>query len=364
MTTDGRNSRYDVALLGSEGSGTAGFGEAFRAALTFLAGVTNPNTAEAYRRDLLGCGYKPGECRHTEPDQHNQLAWFHWCLREGVNPLTAGRDDLREWLADLADDGQSGSTQARRLGAVSAWYADLLASDKIDVNPVSRLRPKERPKRRTPGTAGTALSDAQALDLLAAADADGPRSAAIVATAIYSGMRVSEVVHLNIESYTVADEGPMLTYVGKGSKTIQTPIPPVVSDRIDAWLAVRRDTNRLPVPVQHRPRIRPDRPLFVTVDGDRLSRQTLYRLVRRLAEAAGIPTPVSPHDLRRTHISQAIKEGVPIRDVQKSVGHANSSTTEGYDRSHLERDRQTSYRLAARHAKIVADPREDEHHAA
>ena len=328
------------------------FGRYLVLAETFVATFVREPTRAAYRVDLLGCGHPVGQCRHRAPQRdHNPVAWLPWCYRRGVDPLTVKGAVIELWLADLAAAGQSDGTRARRLSTASSWYAWLIRQEVIDVNPVVRVDRKKKPKKRASGTAGTALSLEQYRDLLAAADADSPRSGAIVALAGIAGLRESEITDADIEGIGSELGGPVLKYKGKGGKDHRAALPPAVIDRINAYLGIRTDRERLPALTAG---ARPRRPLFVTSTGNRLTRMYVYRLVRRLAERTGIPGTIAPHDLRRTFGTQAIGAGAPLRDVQQAMGHSRAETTEGYDRNLFDPSRHPAHLLAAKLAEIQA----------
>jgi site-specific recombinase XerD len=94
---------------------------------------------------------------------------------------------------------------------------------------------------------------------------------------------------------------------------------------------------------------RTDGPIFATATGTALDRVAAWRLIRRLAKTAGIAHPerISPHSMRATFITTALDEGVPLRDVQDSVGHADPRTTRGYDRNRNNLARHATYTVAA-----------------
>lgn len=314
-----------------------------------------PNTHRAYRLDMFGCRHGP-PC--TDPEcEPNPLAWLHYCARHDLDPITVRTTVIQWWLADLSHAGQASGTRARRLSSVSSYYLYLFREGVIEVNPVARLDPKRRPAPRERGTFGTALSDEQALALLAAADDDKPLNAALLATGIYCGLRVASLADLNDDDVTEGAAGPMLTYRAKGGKTARTPLPSPAYDRIRAWQAARHhSTERMPALRTEPGR---SRPLFVRPNGKRINEPYMWRLVNRLATRAGIGR-IMPHDMRRTFGTLNLADGANLREVQRAMGHAMSSTTEGYDLGAFDLDRHPAHRLARRLAKV----REDVPHAA
>src|SRR5690554_1329090 len=360
MTPTAHNHRYGVAPnLPELASSSPLFRRLLELADAFAATYPRANTRAAYRVDLYGCGYPLGQCVHPKPDKiHNFDAYLWWCYRARVNPLACEAADVELWLADIADR-QAEGTRARRLAVVSSWYAWLVRQRVLaaDDNPILRMDPRKKPKRRQPGTFGTALSLEQAQAVLEAADRDGPRSSALVALALVCGLRESEIVGLDLEDLTTGMHGPGVNLKGKGGKHRWVPFPPPVATRIDAYRLARAGIERLPATG---PGSRPRRPLFVTKTGGRLDRHYVYRLIRRITARAGIPDGVMPHDLRRTFASQALEDGVPLSDVQDAMGHAMPATTRGYDRRGQNPDRHPAHRIAA----LLEEVREDGTHAA
>lgn len=329
---------------------------AFRLAVGWLRTFEDkPNTHRAYRLDMFGCRHGP-PCADPECEP-NPLSWLHYCARHDQDPITVRTTVIQWWLADLANARQASGTRSRRLSAISSFYLYLFREEVIEVNPVARIDPKKRPAPRERGTFGTALSDEQALALLAAADEDSPCHGALIATGMYCGLRVDSLSGLNVEDVVSGAAGPTLTYRAKGGKTARTPLPPPAYDRIVAWLAAREDAERLPM---LRTEVGRGRPLFVRRNGKRINEPYVWRLVNRLAPRAGLQGRIMPHDLRRTFGTLGIADGTPIREMQLAMGHTMSSTTESYDLGAFDLERHPSHRLARRHAKL----REDGPHAA
>lgn len=296
----------------------------------------SPHTADAYGVDLT--------------------LWLGWLTERSLHPLNVNRGAVLAWLADLVDRGDAESTRARRLSTVSSFYQYLMALEKTDRNPAAIGR-HQRPKvdRRTSHT--LALSKQQASELQAAADADGPRSSALLALLITTGARIAEVLSADVEDITQQSGQPVLPIVGKGRRTRPLPLPPAVYDRITAYLATRDDTTTLPALAAG---ARPRRPLFATRTGRRMSavqaRRDLRRIGRRADAVAPVVDRLSPHGLRHSYATDLLADGVPLRDVQYAMGHADPSTTQRYDHSDLALDRHPTYRRAGQIRAAAAAP--------
>ena len=288
------------------------------------------HTAAAYRRDLA--------------------LWLGWCRDNGIDPLAAYAPHVQLWLAWLTDRGDAGTTRARRLGAISGWYAWLISAGAITHNPavIARDARPTRAPRPTP-----ALSDEQVTAILAAADTESTRAAAIVWTLIYTGIRVGELLAANADDLGT-DRGHRVLHVrGKGGKARVVALVPPVAERLDAHLADRDDHHaQALVPQQHAGAGHTERPLIAWNTGRRFARSTVRELLQRIGRKAGLDAAtvakLTPHSTRATYATAALDDGVPLRDVQYALGHSNPVTTELYDRSKLSPERNPGYRLLNR----------------
>jgi integrase/recombinase XerD len=297
----------------------------------WLVGYGSANTRTAYDGDLT--------------------AWLDFLTRSDVDPLTGARTvHANVWLRTLEAAGEAPATRGRRLAAVSAFYRWLIAEGHTErANPAAiDARRKPRPPRK-PKTAS--LTRDQARALLAVADADtGPqalRTAAIVATLLFTGLRVSELVGADVDGLGEDRGHRVLRVRAKGDDEHLVALPPPVLDRLNAYLTARTDLTDSRLPVQlGGAGARPRRPVFVTDSGGRLDRGAVFRLLRRLAKTAGIGVSMSPHVLRHTYATLARDAGVPLDDVQDGLGHADPRTTRRYDHGGVRLDRSPGYTLA------------------
>lgn len=297
----------------------------------WLLGYGSKNTRDAYRRDL---GH-----------------WLAFLAGVEVDPLTeARRLHTNGWLRVQEAAGAATATRARRLAAVSAFYAWLIAEERTDrANPAAidaKRKPKVNPDRTT--TAG--LSREQARALLAAADADtGPQAAragSIVALLLITGIRVSELIGADVEQLGHDRGHRVLRFTAKGDEPHLVAVPAPVAARLDAYLASRDDLgDQLPVPASVAGAGRGRRPLVVTASGGRLDRRAIARLLQRLARKAKIPVRMSPHVLRHTCATLARDAGARLEDVQDQLGHADARTTRRYDHGGARLDRAPAYKL-------------------
>ncbi|MFI7608758.1 tyrosine-type recombinase/integrase [Micromonospora sp. NPDC049366] len=305
--------------------------DAVKVALALIELKRNPNTKEAYSRDLFGCAHPdPTSCEHPDPKrQPNPYAWLRWCAARSIDPLRVHPVQIEAWQRDLELRArESGSTRARRLGAVQSYYKLAFRLDKVPFNPVDKLDPNQRPERRAGGTTGTALDGEQRLDLIDAADSSSVRDAALIAVALYTGLRASELAGINIEDISVQGRRMVITVKGKGSKHRRVWLNAEARQRVERLLAQPRpDTEQLPaVAAGGRPE---PRPLFLGKRGKRMSRQTIYDVVEKLTTGLGLPQRIGVHDLRRTFGTSANKV-TDLNTVRIAMGHADVKTTTVY----------------------------------
>lgn len=264
------------------------------------------NTAEAYRRDV-----------------EKLTAWLaaeHTPLREVTYPA------LEQFTAALFELGIAETTRKRIVSGIKSFFHFLRISDFIAEDP-SLLLETPRPGLHLPEVLTLSEIDA----LIAAIDPDSAevdRNRAIMETLYGCGLRVSELTNLEIGRINFA-EG-FITVLGKGSKERIVPMSPVAADRIQEYLHGSRTEVK----------IKPGEEgiLFLNRRGHRLTRQMIFTIVRRLAEAAGVTKTISPHTMRHSFATHLLEGGANLLSIQQMLGHESVATTEIYihlDTSHL-----------------------------
>ncbi|MEU7979769.1 tyrosine-type recombinase/integrase [Micromonospora sp. NPDC049081] len=292
------------------------------------------HTRDAYRRDIAG--------------------WLTWCAAGDLDPLRANFLDVNAYARQLeaTPSARSGrpltpATVARKLSALSSWYEFLVKLRAVDANPVAGA---DRPRIDRDHSVTVGLTPQEVDALLAAADTDtGPtaaRNRAAVALLADLGLRVGELVSLDLTDLGAERGHRSVRFVGKGGKARRRALTPGTAHAVDAYLADRAATAGVSVDAL-------TGPLLATATGGRLDRHSVFRLVRRLAEAAGIAAAakLSPHSLRHAFATTAREEGVPLEDVQDAMGHADPRTTRRYDRDRHNLDRDPAYAIWAARAR-------------
>ena len=232
-------------------------------------------------------------------------------------PAAIGADDVRAHLARLARSGLAPRSQARALAAIRGYLRWLVREERHDGTEVKQVQVR-RPPSRLPGALGAA--DVTRLVEDAPPDARRPlRDRALLEVMYATGLRVSEAAALT-GSQIRLDEG-FVTVMGKGGKERVVPLGRRAKEALAAYLATERP--RLVGP-------RPSPYVFVRAGGKPLSRQSIWKLVRRRARAAGVGQRVTPHTLRHTFATHLLGGGADLRVVQTLLGHADIGTTQIY----------------------------------
>jgi integrase/recombinase XerD len=270
--------------------------DAFVAYLRSERGLS-PRTVEAYARDLVGYLETLRQARVSSPDAVRQ-------------------EHVRGHLAALGRR-LSARSQARHLASIRMLHRFLVAERHAGADPTEQVE-TPRQARRLP--VFLTLDEVEAL-LAAPPDTTpaGLRDRAMLHVLYATGLRVSELVGLSINSVQL-DAGYLVAR-GKGDKERLVPLGRRAVAEVRAWL----DRGR-PALLKGRA----SRALFVGPRGTALTRQGVWKLLRRHALAAGIRKRLSPHKLRHSFATHLVERGADLRMVQAMLGHADLATTQIY----------------------------------
>ncbi len=248
-----------------------------------------------------------------------------WCLQRGRHLFDVRRVDIECFARDLEDAGKARATIARRLCTIIGFYRYAEEEGAIERSPgVHIRRPRVDYESHVVG-----LDRNEVGAILVAAGLSSARDHALVSLMALNGLRVAEVVGIDIEALGLERGHRTLTVLRKGGKTVTMPLAPRVARAIDLAIGERQSG-----------------PIFLDANGQRLDRHAAGRIVRRIARQAGIVKRVGPHTLRHAFITAALDAGVPLRDVQEAASHADPSTTMRYDRGRQSLDRHATYIVA------------------
>jgi integrase/recombinase XerC len=223
---------------------------------------------------------------------------------------------IREYFSSLVAEGFASASVTRKVSTLRSFYRYLRAEGILESDPMFGVRGPRR-ERRLPHF----LTEAQITTLIGSADGEKPndlRDRAILELLYAAGLRVSEVVGLDLKDLDLDDQTARVW--GKGSRERVVFMGRPAARSVERYL---RDG---------RPELAqwPETALFLNRDGGRLSQRAVQIIVRRYATAAGIERSVHPHLLRHTFATHLLEGGADLRAVQTLLGHANVNTTQIY----------------------------------
>lgn len=233
--------------------------------------------------------------------------------------LAADTDTIRRYMASLSSQEYSKSTMARKIATLRSFYKFLVRRNYIDSNPVNPVRTPKQEKKLP-----RFLEYEEVKRLLNAPPTDnwlGARDRAILEVLYSTGMRVSEIVALNMEDVDFL--GEVIHIRGKGKKERISPIGSSALQAIQHYIEFR---NR---------RMQNDsnfdgKVLFANKHGKRLSVRSVRRKMDKYLEIAGLDPSISPHTLRHSFATHMLNNGADLRSVQELLGHQSLSTTQIY----------------------------------
>ena len=239
--------------------------------------------------------------------------------RANLDPTSLDRAAIRNFLASLHKRGQSRASVARKLAAVRTFLRYLRREGIVDGD-AGALVTTPKLDVRMPAH----LSESEMTRLLEAPSADDPlgrRDHAILELFYASGLRLSELVGLDIDDVNLSAR--MVRVLGKGGKQRLVPFNTSALTAIRAYL---HDREQLIRETSHSPRD----PLFVNYRGGRLTVRSVDRLVRRYVATCSTRMGISPHALRHSFATHLLQRGADLRAIQELLGHARLSTTQRY----------------------------------
>ena len=255
------------------------------------------NTIEAYESDLFKLS--------------SYLSDAKIILQEATTEI------LRDFIIEISSLGIHPRSQARILSSIKSFYHFLIYKNILEKDPTELL---ESPKigLRLPEV----LSIEEINKIVNAIDLskqEGQRNKAIIEVLYGSGLRVSELIGLQLSKLYV-DEGYMLVE-GKGSKQRLVPLSPQSIKQIGLW---KIDRNALNIKKGHEDK------LFLNRRGSTLTRAMIFTIVKELTILAGIRKNVSPHTFRHSFATHLLENGANLRAIQQLLGHESITTTELY----------------------------------
>jgi integrase/recombinase XerC len=268
---------------------------------------------------------------HTLTAYENDVATFlQFAAGLRQKPLAAMRAAdvdafaIRAFLAELHKQRISATSSARKLSAIRTFVRFLRRQELVENDPAALVAAPKRPE-----TIPAHLTVAEMNRLLEMPDSStslGRRDRAILELFYASGLRLSELVGLDMEDVNLS--GRMVRVMGKGRKQRLVPFNTTTADAIRTYLKDRAQPLGTPLPRRSGKAAKAG--LFLNYRGERLSTRSVDRLVRRYVAACGAKFGISPHALRHSFATHLLANGADLRAIQELLGHARLSTTQRY----------------------------------
>ena len=263
----------------------------------------------------------------------NQLVGFieEEAAKRGLTPSwgSFGREGMLSYLLSLKERSYAATTKARKAAAAKSFFKFMVAEGTIKDNPTQNVgSPKVGKSLPKPISISQVRRLLEQPTKLSAPEAK--RDRAMLELLYASGMRISELVSLNLGD--VDTEGGYVRCFGKGHKERIIPIYE------QAAMAVKKYIEETRPQLAHK---KDEQALFLNPRGDRLTRQGFWQKLKEYARSANLDAQISPHTLRHSFATHMRSGGADLRSVQELLGHANISTTQVYTHLTTEHIRRT-----------------------
>ena len=231
----------------------------------------------------------------------------------------ADDESLSSYIAYLRSEGKSVSTVSRNIASIKCLYSYLCINRYITVNPSLKLVP-DKNEQKLPQIL-TSKEVNLLLDQPDCIDFKGYRDKAMLELLYATGIRVSELIGLNIDDVNLGAN--VIRCAGRGKERI-IPMYPKAIKALSEYISIIRP-QMVSTPSEQS--------LFVNVSGERMSRQGFWKIIKYYQKKAGIEKDITPHTLRHSFAAHLLENGADIKSIQEMLGHSDISSTQVY--SHL-----------------------------
>ena len=270
---------------------------------------------QAYENYLVKVKQAPGNTTASYMRDIRQFAsWLK--ITHDLEVVDATQLNIGQYMEHLGNIGKSGATTSRSLASLKNFYAYLVSSGFVENTPVTDIR-VERGEKKLPQ-----ILTGREIELLlaqpACIDAKGFRDKAMLEVMYATGIRVTELIDMNIEDVSL-DLGVIKCNSAKKNRAI--PLYPAALRALSDYIRDIRSSMLAD----------PEEPaLFVNVNGARMSRQGFWKILKHYQAAAHIEKEITPHTLRHSFAVHLLENGADIGSVQELMGHCDISSTQMY----------------------------------
>ena len=233
-----------------------------------------------------------------------------------INYNHVKEEDIKDYIKELQEEGKKVSSISRCIASIRSFYQFVLKRKKIKVDPTANIQ-SPKIEKRVPSVL-TSKEVELLLDQPKDVDLKGTRDKAMLEFAYATGMRVTEIISLNIDDVNL-EEGYVTCKTGNKQRTI--PLGTMSLNALKEYVDDARDVL-----------IKNDdeKALFVNVNGGRLTRQGFWKIIKYYKEQAHITKDITPHVLRHSFATHLLQNGADLKAIQTMLGHSDISSTQVY----------------------------------
>ncbi len=254
------------------------------------------NTLQSYKRDIM--------------------QYYDYVESNRINYTKVTENNIRAYLEYLNNVGKKTSTISRNLASIRSFYQFLLRTRKVKIDPTEGIQSPKIEKK------APSVLTAKEIELLLEQPKDidlkGTRDKAMLEFAYATGMRVTEIISLNIDDVNV-NEGYVVCK--NGSKQRSIPLGAISIKALKEYIEEAR-----PILIKDEN----EQSLFVNINGKRLTRQGFWKIVKYYKEQAHITKDITPHVLRHSFATHLLQNGADLKAIQTMLGHSDISSTQVY----------------------------------
>lgn len=254
------------------------------------------NTLQSYERDIL---------QYQEYVEKNR-----------INYAKVKQEDIKKYLEHLAEIGKKTSTISRNLASIRSFYQFLIRIKKAKHDPTENIQ-SPKIEKRVPS-----VLTSQEVELLLEqpkdVDLKGTRDKAMLEFAYATGMRVTEIISLDVEDVNLEDG---FVNCKSGAKQRNIPLGTMSLKALKEYVEEAR-----PILIKNEN----DKALFVNINGGRLTRQGFWKIIKYYKEQAHITKDITPHVLRHSFATHLLQNGADLKAIQTMLGHSDISSTQVY----------------------------------
>lgn len=239
-----------------------------------------------------------------------------WLTEKGIALPQAAQSDVKRYVFHLEKKGKSNSTIVRSVASLKSFYNYMLSIHSVSANPAKGIAPT-RIERKLPAILSSKEVDLF-LDQPDPSDSKGCRDKAMLEVLYATGIRVSELISLNIQDVNLSVG--FIRCSGKQKERI-VPLYRAAIKALTSYISEVR-VQLLEDPMEMS--------LFVNMSGERMSRQGFWKIVKHYQEKAGIKKEITPHTLRHSFAAHLLENGADLKSIQEMLGHADISSTQIY----------------------------------